>query len=75
MQRLYKMHSATGGAGEGEGAAGGEAAGAKGTPRPGLISQKVFIKSFRKSQFPDKSINLFFMLVMMKDKLTNVCGN
>ena len=26
-----------------------------------LISQKVFIKSFRKSQFPHKSVNFFFI--------------
>jgi len=37
-----------------------------------LISQKVFIKSFFKSQFPHKSVNLFFILVTMKDKLTDL---
>ena len=42
---------------------------------PALISQKVFIKSFCKSQFPHKSVNLFFILVIIKDKLTNLCGN
>ena len=32
------------------------------TPEPyTLISQKVFIKSFCKSQFPRKSVNLFFL--------------
>ena len=38
-------------------------------PRPRawyvLISQKVFIKSFCKSQFPHKSVNLFFILVII----------
>ena len=43
--------------------------------RPDLISQKVFIKSFCKSQFPHKSVNLFFISVMIKDKLTDLCGN
>jgi len=32
-----------------------------------LISQKAFIRSFGKNQFPYKSINQFFILVMMKD--------
>ena len=39
-----------------------------------LISQKVFIKSLCKSQFPRKSVNLFFILVIVKDKLTGLCG-
>jgi len=37
-----------------------------------LISQKVFLKSFCKSQFPHKSVNLFFILVIVKDKLTDL---
>ena len=41
----------------------------------GFISQRVFIKSFCKSPFPHKSVNLFFILVTIKDKLTNLCGN
>ena len=40
-----------------------------------IMSQKVFIKSFCKSQFPHKFVNLFFILVMMKDKLMDSCGN
>ena len=39
-----------------------------------LFSQTVFL-SFCKSQFPDKSVSLFFILVITKDKLTNLCGN
>ena len=38
-----------------------------------LISQKVFIDSFLKSQFPHKSVDFFFISVMMKDKLTHLC--
>ena len=40
-----------------------------------LISQKVFIKLPCKCPFPHKSVNLFFMLVMIKDTLTVLCGN
>ena len=40
-----------------------------------FISQKLFIKSFCKSQFPHKSSNLFFILVIIKDTLTNLWGN
>ena len=39
------------------------------------IPQKVFIQSFLTSQFPQKPVNLFFVLVIVKDKLTNLCGN
>ena len=39
-----------------------------------LISHKVFLKSFCKSQFPHKSVNLFFILVIMKDELTDLWG-
>ena len=38
----------------------------------GLISQIVFIKSFCKSPFPRKSVNLFFVLVRTIDKLTDL---
>jgi len=41
---------------------------------PNLISHKVFVKSFCKSQFPHKFVN-FFILVIMKDKVTDLCGN
>ena len=40
-----------------------------------FISQKVSIKSFCESQSPHKSVNLFFTLVIIKNKLTNLCGN
>ena len=40
-----------------------------------FISQKVFIKSFGKSQFLHKSVNLFFTLAIIKDKLTNLNKN
>jgi len=39
------------------------------------ISQKVSIKSFCKSQFPHKSVNVFFISVMIKVKLTDSWGN
>ena len=42
---------------------------------PKLSHIKCFEQPFCKSQFPRKSVNLFFMLVMMKDKLTDLCGN
>ena len=37
-----------------------------------LISHKMFIKAFLKSQFPHKFVNLFFILVLAKDKLTDL---
>jgi len=40
-----------------------------------LISQKVITKSFCKCQFPHKLVNLFFILVMIKDQLTDLCGD
>jgi hypothetical protein len=40
-----------------------------------FISQKVFIKSVCTSQFPYKSVNLFFILAILKDQLTDLCGN
>ena len=43
--------------------------------RPGLgsklILHKVFSKSFRKCPFSHKSVNLFFMSFMVKDKFTD----
>jgi len=36
----------------------------------GLTSQKVFIKSFCKCQFPHRSVNSSFIMTYMKDKLT-----
>jgi len=40
-----------------------------------LISHKVFSRSFCKSQFSNISANLFFILVTVKDKLTDLCGS
>ena len=41
-----------------------------------LTSQKVFTKSFRESQFPHKFVNLFCLLVMIKeDKLKDLRRN
>jgi len=40
-----------------------------------LISQKVFSMSFCKSPFPHKDVNLLCILVMIKHKLTDLCGN
>ena len=34
-------------------------------------AKTVFIKLFCKSQFPQKSVNVLFILVMRKDKLTD----
>ena len=34
-----------------------------------------FMKSFCKSQFPHESVNFFFMLVAMKERVTDLCGN
>ena len=39
-----------------------------------FISQKVLIKSCCKSQFLHKPVNLFFILVIVKDKLTDIWG-
>ena len=40
-----------------------------------IISQKVFIKSFCKSQFPHRSVELSFIITNLKSKLTDLCGN
>ena len=39
------------------------------------VTRTVFRTSFCKSQFPLKSANLFFILLTMKDKLTDLRGN
>jgi len=39
------------------------------------LSHTVFLKSFCKSRFPHKSVNLFFILVIVKDKLTDMWGS
>ena len=41
--------------------------------RSGL--KKDFTKSFCKSKFSHKSVNVLFIFVIVKDKLTNLCGN
>jgi len=41
---------------------------------PYRISHKVFFESFCKSQFPQNPVNLFFILVIVKDKLTDLWG-
>ena len=38
-----------------------------------LISQIFLVKSFRRSQFLQKFVNLFFELVLIENKLTNWC--
>jgi len=40
-----------------------------------LISQKVSIHSFCKSQLPHKSVSSLLTLVILEDKLTDSCGN
>ena len=40
-----------------------------------LISQKVFVKSFCERQFSQKSVSLFFILVIIKNTLTDFCRN
>ena len=39
-----------------------------------FISHKVFLKAFCKSQFPHKSVKVFFISVIVKDKLTDLWG-
>ena len=40
-----------------------------------LISQNVFIKSFCKNQFTYKFVTIFFISVISKDELTDLCGD
>ena len=40
-----------------------------------FISHNVFLKSFGKSQLPHKFVILFLILVIIKDRLTESCGN
>ena len=47
---------------------------AEGPAFHGFVSHKVFVQLFGKSQFPYKSVNLFFILVIVKDKLTSLWG-
>jgi hypothetical protein len=44
-------------------------------PEADLISQKVLIKSLCRSQIPFRSINWFSILVIVKHRLTGLCGN
>ena len=41
----------------------------------GFISHNLFLKSFGRSQFSHKFVNLFFIFVVVKDKLTDLWGN
>ena len=43
--------------------------------RRDFISHTVFLKSVCKSQFPHKSVNLFFISVIEQDKLTDLWGS
>ena len=43
--------------------------------RSDLISQKMFIKSICKSQFPHKFVNLLSISVIKEAKLTDLCGD
>jgi len=40
-----------------------------------VISHKVCLESSCKSQFPYKSVNLFIVLIIVKDRLTDLSGN
>jgi len=40
-----------------------------------LISQKVFVDAFFKSQLPHKSVNLSFIITYEKNKLMDLCGH
>ena len=40
-----------------------------------FISHKVLIKSFGKSEFPHKYVNLFLIITNTKDRMTDLCGN
>ena len=40
-----------------------------------LISQKAFLESSCKSKVQLKLVNLFFILVIINDKLTDLCAN
>ena len=42
---------------------------------PTLISHQVFFKIVRRSQFPQKSVNLFLILMIAKDNLTDLWGS
>jgi diaminopimelate epimerase len=41
----------------------------------GGTEQKTFLKSFCKSQFPHKSVNLFCISVIVREKLTGLWGS
>ena len=45
------------------------------TVPPEIIPHSVFKSSFCKSQFPHKFINLFFILELVKIKLTDLWGS
>ena len=39
-----------------------------------IVPHEVFLKSFYKSQFPHKSVNLYFISVIINDKLMDLWG-
>ena len=39
------------------------------------LTESVYTVVLQKSQFPHKSVNVFFILVIITDKLTDLCGN
>ena len=47
----------------------------KGQELVALISQKVFMKSSYKSQFLNKSVNVFIIITNMKNELTDLWGH
>ena len=40
-----------------------------------FIPHKVFLKAFRRSQLPHKSVNLSFTITNIKHKSMDFCGN
>ena len=42
---------------------------------PDFIAQRVVIKSFRTSQFPQKNVDYFYKFVTTKDEVADLCGN
>ena len=45
------------------------------SPDRDIISHQVSLTLFCKSQFPHKSVDLFFILVIVKDKLADLWGS
>ena len=49
-----------------------QAASIRGYRRRDLVSRKVLSKSFCRSHFPHKFVNVFFILVMVKDQVIDL---